>query len=283
MSWLRCVAIGTVVAAAFVASANGAAGALPDTRRAVVTKLVLQVQRADYEGDRPTLQRLHEALQPFIDDNEFGREVRYWRAFALWRRAINGFNDGVGRPELQTDLQQAVDEFNALGKEFPAFADAKIGALGCNSLIGYILVENGAQFQDAAVQELFGKMRQLRKEAEALAPDNPRLLWVMGPNVWKSPPESGGGEAKAIAMYEKGLQVVRTQKASTGDPLQPSWGEPELLMSLAYSNLHRNAPDLDAAEQYAQSALKLVPYWHYVRDTLLPQIQKAKKSPQPGH
>ncbi len=31
-----------------------------------------------------------------------------------------------------------------------------------------------------------------------------------------------------------------------------------------------------AADQYAHAALHLVPYWHYVRDILLPQIQEAK-------
>jgi hypothetical protein len=54
-------------------------------------------------------------------------------------------------------------------------------------------------------------------------------------------------------------------------------------MNLAYSNLNRSTPDLDAAERYAQSALKLVPYWHYVRDILLPQIQQAKKRAQARH
>jgi hypothetical protein len=47
-------------------------------------------------------------------------------------------------------------------------------------------------------------------------------------------------------------------------------------MNLAWSNLNRSTPDLKAAEQYAQAALKLVPYWHYVRDTLMPQILAAQ-------
>jgi len=34
----------------------------------------------------------------------------------------------------------------------------------------------------------------------------------------------------------------------------------------------------NTAEQQAQAALKLAPNWHYVRDILLPQIQKAKSS-----
>lgn len=60
------------------------------------------------------------------------------------------------------------------------------------------------------------------------------------------------------------------------DPLIPSWGEPECLMSLAGANLYRPTPNLAAAEQYARSALALVPYWHYVRDILLPSIETAK-------
>ena len=41
-------------------------------------------------------------------------------------------------------------------------------------------------------------------------------------------------------------------------------------------NLNRATPDIAAAERFAQSALTLVPYWHYVRDILMVQIQKAK-------
>jgi hypothetical protein len=62
--------------------------------------------------------------------------------------------------------------------------------------------------------------------------------------------------------------------------LDPSWGEPELLMSLAWSKLNETTPELTAAEQNADSALQLVPYWHYVRDILLPQIRKAQGKTQ---
>jgi hypothetical protein len=71
------------------------------------------------------------------------------------------------------------------------------------------------------------------------------------------------------------LEVIRKQKP-TSDPLEPSWGEPELLMNRAWSNLNRTTPDLKAAEEDAQAALKIVPYWHYVRDILMPQIQAAQ-------
>jgi hypothetical protein len=66
------------------------------------------------------------------------------------------------------------------------------------------------------------------------------------------------------------LEALRNQKRGVVDPLEPSWGEPEFLMNLAWSNLNRTTPDLKAADQYVQAALKLVPYSHYVRDILMP-------------
>jgi hypothetical protein len=67
---------------------------------------------------------------------------------------------------------------------------------------------------------------------------------------------------------------------ANNDPLEPSWGKPELMMSLAYCHLNANVADVNAAERYAREALEIVPYWHYVRDILLPQILAAKAKAQ---
>jgi hypothetical protein len=144
--------------------------------------------------------------------------------------------------------------------------------------LGFLLYSISQQDpKSTRLQELIAQARQRRKDAETAAPGNPRLLWVLGPAVWNTPPERGGGQAQAIEQYEKGLEAIREHKGVASDPLEPSWGEPELFMSLAWSNLNRTTPDLNAAEQYAHSALELVPYWHYVRDILMPQIQEAKR------
>jgi hypothetical protein len=256
-----------------VTMASGASTA--DGSREPVRKIVAQIQRADYEGDRAALRRLHGELAPFVENKELAARVRYWRGFALWRRAINGFNDNVDPTELQDDLKHGSDEFDEAAGQDPTFVDAKIGALSCAGFLLYSMYQQDPK--STRIQELIAQARQLRKDAETAAPENPRLLWVLGPMVWNTPPERGGGQAKAIEQYEKGLAAMRKYKGVASDPLEPSWGEPELLMSLAWSNLNRTTPDLNAAEQYAHSALELVPYWHYVRDILMPQIQEAKR------
>ena len=236
-----------------------------------IIRIVTQIQRADYEGDRPALKRLHDELTPVPEDNKLASRVLYWRGFALWRRAINGFNESPTPTDLEEDLKQAVADFKDSIARDPAFVEPKIGA---GSSLGYLMFLH--RKDPTLMQELLQQSSPLLKEAMAAAPDNPRLLWVLGPIRWSSPPERGGGQDKAFEIYNKGLEAVRNQKHGESNPLEPTWGEPELLMNLAWSNLNRTMPDLNAAEQYAQAALKLVPYWHYVRDILLPQIRVAQ-------
>jgi tetratricopeptide (TPR) repeat protein len=257
----------------FVSLCAAFAASAADTPRQQVAKIVVQIQRADYEGDRTELKRLYGELSPFADgkDKTFASRVLYWRGFALWRRSINGFNDSVDPKELEQDLMQAVDDFNKASAIDPTFVDAKVGTVSCLGFAAFLNQKNQARSQ-----ELYAQSSPLLKEARTAAPDNPRMLWVLGPVLWWVPAERGGGQEKALEAYEKGLGLARTQKSQATDPLEPSWGEPELLMSLAWSNLNRTNPDLDAAEKEARAALDLVPYWHYVRDILMQQIRDAK-------
>jgi tetratricopeptide (TPR) repeat protein len=240
-----------------------------------IVAIVAKIQRADYEGNRTALKQLYGELAPYADDKAVASRVTYWRGFALWRRTMNGFNDAVDKQELAEDLRQAQAEFTKSADLDPNFVDAKVGQISCLSNLMFL-----NQKDPAKISELLAQLGPIAKEAKAADPDNPRLLWVLGPNYWYTPPERGGGQVKAIATYEKGLEVVRDQKSPPANPLDPTWGEPELLMNLAWSNLNKTAPDPAAAQQYADAALKLVPYWHYVRDILLPQIQAANKPSQ---
>jgi hypothetical protein len=241
-----------------------------------VIHIVQQIQRADYEGDRPALNQLYQQLVPFVDEPEIASRVRYWRGFAKWRRAINGFNETPTPTDLAEDLTEAESEFDAAIQRDPGFVDAKVGVASC---VGTRLFQErvfAKEKDPARLKQILAPVSQLLNETKAAAPDNPRLLWVLGPTLWSTPPERGGGQDKAMATYQKGLDAIREQKGNIDDPLEPTWGEPELLMSLAWSNLNRATPDLSAAEQDAQAALKLVPYWHYVRDILVPQIHAAQ-------
>ena len=277
MSFLKQVAICTVLVGTVV-------GAPLESRRDQITKLVVQIQRADYEGDRPALKHLYNGLAPFADDKELGAKVRYWRGFALWRRAINGSNDKADPSELEQDLKQSVSEFEAAIAKEPNFVDARAAAGSTLGRLMFLYVKNptiAGEFNDPArMRESVNRAISYMNEAEAAEPENPRVLWVLGPVRSYLSLQRGEGPNKAIdaaiESYQKGLKGARARKSAVRDPLIPSWGEPECLMSLAGANFYRTTPDVLAAEQYARSALALVPYWHYVRDILIPQIEAAK-------
>ena len=241
--------------------------------RAIVT----QIQRADYAGDRAALQQLRQSLAPYVDDKEIGTRVLYWQGFASWRRALNGFNDHADPKELEQDLRQAISDFQTAYTRDPNFSDAKIGAASCLTNLLYLHLK-----EPNAVEQYSAQFRPLFGDVQASDPDNPRFLWIKGAALWYMPANMGGGPAQAIATYASGLQIIHHQQTKSSptksnDPLNPSWGEPELLMNLAWSNLNKPKPDLEAAAEYANAALALVPDWHYVRDLLIPQIKSAKE------
>jgi ketosteroid isomerase-like protein len=254
------------------------------SKREQITKLVVQIQRADYEGDRETLKRLYQELAPFADDQELGASVRYWRGFAMWRRALNGFNESVDPHDSEQDLKQAVSEFEAAIAKDPAFVDARASAGATRGLLMAMYNRNpelAPEFKDPARKhQAISKALSYMNEAKAAEPENPRVWWVLGPVQWYLAHQRGDGPDKAsdavIETFQKGLMAARARKSSVRDPLIPTWGEPELLMSLAATNFYRPTPDLAMAEQHTRSALALVPYWHYVRDILLPSIETAK-------
>jgi hypothetical protein len=253
----------------FVSLSFAAATAASDAREQAA-RIVAQIQRADYEGDRATMERGYDELKPFVENQELASRIRYWRGFAQWRRAINSFNDAADPKELEQDLNTALNEFKIAMEKDPTFVDAKVGTISC---LGYLAFMN--RKDQARAKELVGQILPMVKEADEMAPNNPRLIWVHGPILWNSSPERGGGQEKAIQNYQRGLEACSKIKTSE-DPLEPSWGKPELMMSLAYCYLNMNSADPNAAERYARNALEVVPYWHYVRDILLPQIVAAK-------
>ena len=257
---------------AILALSSSAFGTSAARSRKQVIQIVGQIQRADYGGDRRALELQFEKLAAFVEDKQLASRVRYWRGFALWRRALNGANESVGTVELDADLKRAIDEFRQATSKDPTFVDARIAMASC--LLFRVFLN---QADSNRVRELLPEALEQLKQAQTTAPDNPRLFWVLGSNYWYLPPERGGGQFKAISTYQRGLELAR-QQTKPVDPLEPAWGEPELLMNLSWSNLHKSEPDLKAAELYARSALALIPYWHYVRDMLLPQIRASKST-----
>jgi tetratricopeptide (TPR) repeat protein len=260
-----------LILAALPAPAGAASKGGGDPAAKQVAESMRRILRADYEADQATLKREFDALKKQVDSPEVGAEARYWRGFARWRAGINGWNDGMSPTEIAEHTAAAADEFAKAIERDPTFADARAAMAICRATLLF-----------SAQPEPADKMDRLRESSSQLkraldeSPENPRTLWLVGGTYFWTPPEQGGSVDKAVSIYEKGLAAARRAPAADAAPLRPTWGEPELLMSLAYARLKQPTPDLDAAEKYAREALARVPYWHYVRDILMKQIDAAR-------
>ena len=80
-------------------------------------ELAAAVLSADYRGDRPQLARL-EAKLGGIDAGALNDYRDYWRGFALWRRAMNGFN-----------VKPAPDDLDPACDLFPAWWGVRLGEI----------------------------------------------------------------------------------------------------------------------------------------------------------
>lgn len=239
-------------------------------------QLVEQIRRADYAGDRPALRELHGALATAPAGDAPRSLILYWQGFALWRRAINGFNETPTPTDLDADALVASADFEAALREDPGLVDAQAALAGCIGLRMFL-----HRTVDDEMRAMLERVKALLAQAQSLEPENPRLLWVRGPMEWFTPkgsPEEvlDAHQARSIATYRRALEGLPATLRSGPEPLRPTWGEPELHMSLGWAYAKKRVPDLAQAELHARKALALVPVWHYVRDILLPQIESAR-------
>jgi hypothetical protein len=250
--------------------------ATQDPRLAVAARAILL---ADYRGDRAELLRQAEALSATaVPTHAAYRE--YWTGFAYWRRAMNGFNETPTPTDLSEDLERCVARERAALALDPRFEDARGALLGCLMNQGFLAAQLPEERRNRIIRELVEVLKEVAPKAEG----NPRSLWLIGGNQIFAPPPYGGNTARGIATYRRGLEAARREALSRASPEAwvPSWGAPELLMSLSYVHAYGPTPDLAVARAYAEGALAIVPEWHYVRDTLLPRIEKLSAPQAPA-
>jgi hypothetical protein len=97
------------------------------------------------------------------------------------------------------------------------------------------------------------------------------------PDSLEYSPERRGGHDKAIENYRRIRSLFENQTVTTR---LNRHGQTGINDESGYSYLNTTPSDVSAAERYARTALEVVPYWHYVRDILLPQILAAKAKAQ---
>jgi hypothetical protein len=250
--------------------AQAPASPRPESAASQLAAIKAQLMSADYRGDLAELGRLREQATRLAGDPEMGYLAHYWAGFASWRWAINRASADRSPGDLVAHLEQAAVDFAAAVRLRDDFADACAAGSMVHGWLTALL-----HGDPAAARQHFDTARALSARAKALAPANPRVLWMEGGEFLFLPAARGGSLQRAIEVYRQ-MAAASEATPAKGSPF-PDWGKPEALMSLAYAHLNLTPPDLAAAGAEANEALRLVPEWHYVRDILLPMIEARRK------
>jgi hypothetical protein len=233
--------------------------------------LKAKIMTADYRADLDGLAKLRDEAARYESDAELGHVAYYWAGFAGWRLAMNGGNVGMANAELEQHLLQAASAMYFAIRARGDFADAYAAAAGIN---GRILGLHKSEKTDA-VSERAALTFMLLARAQAIAPDNPRVLWIAGGFQLIMPPERGGGAAPALATFRKMLALAERAGTDPQSPL-PDWGRPEAVMMMVHAYLAMQPPDVAAARERVRATLALRPDWAYVRDKLAQQVEQTK-------
>lgn len=96
--------------------------------------------------------------------------------------------------------------------------NAEIALLKSMSATLHMIVDPQARWQE------YGSMvRENMETAKQLDPDNPRVYYWEGQNLFGTPEQFGGGKDKAKPLFEKSLALYKTYKPVSN--IYPAWGQ----------------------------------------------------------
>lgn len=221
-------------------------GGNPEAVEAVVPRLERAVAASDRQGLSECRQRLSSPSQLLS---------RYTLAYVDWRLAKVDARGARGLlKEAQSGLEKTLSES-------PADAEAL-------ALLGSVL---GSRIDRSHWLAVFLGPRSCTclDRAEALAPDNPRVLLQQGVGAYFTPRSFGGGLERAQTKLQKAADLFAREGS---DKPWPNWGRAEVYAWLGQVLAKRG--DVAGARVEYERALEVEPGDAWVSGVLLPSLDR---------
>lgn len=210
-------------------------------------------------GDKQALSKNLTQLQQQMNQGQqqANSDRRYFLMLSYYRLGLLDHQHG------KSHFEQCLAESQQLIAQSPAYVEAYILSAACaNSLIGY---------DRERTMELSLAGRTALQEAGRLAPSNPRLSYLQGVTAIYTPPQFGGGLAKASELLKHAIKTFEaTQKTAQA---WPSWGHDEAyLWSGVIYSADKKQPEAIAALEHS---LRIADS-SWVKSMLLPSLKSGK-------
>lgn len=135
---------------------------------------------------------------------------RYYTAYCyVWATAVNE----ISADDKHKLLDMAQVQMDALLKTYKT--ESEIFAL--QAFIYQMRITDmskGFKYSSLASEAL--------EEAEKINPNNPRVYYLRGNNIFHTPKAFGGGKEKAKPIFQKAVVLFESEKPA--NPIEPAWG-----------------------------------------------------------
>lgn len=235
----------------------------PGTTRwadSLATLITAAVDRGDPAAFAPALALAERVLTVAPTDGA----ILHYKGYALYRQATLLINAANRPDDAGKLLEEAADAFtrSAAVLSWPETPALHASVLGQQIALGGVM----------AGMRLGGRADDLFSQAMRLGPDNPRVLMLRGISALYKPRMFGGGSDKARADFLRAVEHFPNQAPAPG---APRWGQAEAWAWLGQA--HAAEKDLAAARAAYGKAMELQPGYAWVRDQLLPALDKVKR------
>lgn len=215
-----------------------------------------RMERAVASGDIELLRSLRTAIAGRAAASALDR---YNLAYLDWR--IGQLLPAGSRKEKKALLKEAQKQLDSILGSFPD--DAEAHALRGTTIGERITGMFGGMF-------LGPKATASLRRAAALEPDNPRVALLRGVAAYFTPRTFGGGFDEAERELRRACKLFEDEPA---DKPWPNWGRVDAFAWLGRTLAEEDR--LDEARSAYRAALALVPDHAWVRDELLPELERA--------
>lgn len=191
----------------------------------------------------------------------------YYLALADYR--IAGLLSEESKDQASEHLKVAVEHLKKATEIDPQAAEA------------YALLSSvyGLQVGLSPMKSMFigPKVGKAVQKAKQIAPDNPRVVLSAALNDFNTPEMFGGSKEKGLQGFQRAVELFAQQEPT--DSIQPVWGHREAYawLGIAYQDLG----ELESARAAFEKALEIDPDFGWVKDGLLPKLEKANSSDAP--
>ena len=168
-------------------------------------------------------------------------------------------NKGAASEHLKTTVEhlQKATEIDPQAAEAYALLSSAYGRqIGLNPAKGIVL---GRRAQKAL------------KKAAQLAPDNPRVVLCTAIRDFNTPGMFGGSKEKGLRGFQRAAELFAREEPI--DPIRPAWGHSRTYAWLGL--VYQDRGELALARAAFAKALAINPEFSWVKNVLLPELEKA--------